>query len=278
MIEAVPGSIVLTLNLDAVLLPTQNAVVLSSEIVDFFADAVNKADLSKKPSNDATQYKFKSPEISAEERKAMYENWIYLKAFQDLMRGVRASLEEAYVALELLSKPHKTASNTTLEELLAPFRRDAAKLQFPPLLDLVNSKLIPPLNFVEAYRSLQRARNCMEHRGGIVGNVDAPGGGVMILSFPRVKLFYLRGGEEIEVEAGTVIDAQDGKDEVQIIMKLDLREKRFSRYQRLAITIKDFNEIAFACNYFASQLAEKVAAFLPSAPRQPLVQDEHPFA
>jgi hypothetical protein len=26
----------------------------------------------------------------------MVENWVYLNAFQDLMRGVRASLEEAY--------------------------------------------------------------------------------------------------------------------------------------------------------------------------------------
>ncbi|HEV7377276.1 MAG TPA: hypothetical protein VGN95_21345 [Pyrinomonadaceae bacterium] len=255
--------IALSLNPVAVLLPAQNAVVLSIEIVDFFTDAVNKADLSKKPTNDATQYKFKSPQISADERRAMYENWIYSKAFQDLMRGVRASLEEAYLFLELLSKPHSAGSSTTLEEFLTPFKREAAKLQFPPLLNLVNSKLNPPLDFVEAYNSLQRARNCMEHRNGVVGDVDAPGGGVMILSFPRVKMFYLRGDEEIEVEAGHVVDAQDGKDEVQIKMKLDLRERRFSRYQRLAITSKDFNEVAFACNYFAEQLASKVAAVPP---------------
>jgi hypothetical protein len=260
--------IVLELNPAAVLMPAQNAVVLSSEIVDFFENAIHKTDLSKKPANDATQYKFKSPEISAEERRAMYENWIYLKAFQDLMRGVRASLEEAYVFLELISKPHRAASNTTLEDLLAPLRRKATDLNFPALLDQVNSKLKPPLDFVEAYNSLQRARNCMEHRGGIVGDVDAPGGGVMILSFPRVKLFYMRGNEEIELEAGHKVDAQDGKDHVQSYMKLELREKRFSRYQRLHITSKDFNEVAFACNYFASQLAERVAAVPTGTPPQ----------
>jgi hypothetical protein len=261
------SSVSLELNLDAVIAPAQNAVVLSSEIVDFFSDAIAKADLSKKPFNDATQYKFKTPEISAADRKAMYENWIFLKAFQDLMRGVRASLEQAYLFLELLSKPQQVRSDTTLEEFLAPLRRKAAMLRFGDLLDQVNSKVDPPLNFVAAYHSLQRARNCMEHRNGIVGDVDAPGGGVMVLRFPRVKNFYLRKGEEIELEAGHIVDAADGKEQVQVFTKIDLRERRFSRYDRLSISINDFNEIAFACNYFASELAAKTAAVKPARPQ-----------
>jgi hypothetical protein len=258
-------SVNLELNLNAVIAPAQNAVVLSSEIVDFFSDAIAKADLSKKPVNTATQYKFKTPDVSAADRQAMFENWIFSKAFQDLMRGLKASLEQAYFLLELLAKPQKIKSDATLEEFLAPFRRKAALLHFGPLLDLVNSRLDPPLNFVDAYHSLQRARNCMEHRDGIVGDVDAPSGGVMILSFPRVKNFYMRKGEEIELEAGHAINAEDGNETVQILTKLELRERRFSRCHRLSISINDFNEIAFACNYFAGQLAEKIAAVPPPA-------------
>jgi hypothetical protein len=197
--EKTRSTINLELNLDAILVPAQNAVVLSSEIVDFFSDSVAKADLSKKPVNAATQYKFKTPDISAADRTAMYENWIFSRAFQDLLRGLKSSLEQAYFFLQLLEKPFKVSSEATLEEFLAPFRRQAATLHFGPLLDLVNSKFKPPLDFVNAYHSLQRARNCMEHRNGIVGNIDAPGGGVMILSFPRVKHFYVRRGEEIEL-------------------------------------------------------------------------------
>jgi hypothetical protein len=259
-------SLNLELNLDSVIIPAQNAVVLSSEIVDFFSDAMAKADLSKKPFNEATQYKFRTPEISAADRRAMYENWIFLKAFQDLMRGVRASLEQAYFFLELLSKPQMVKSDATLDEFFAPIRRKAATLNFGDLLDLVNSKFDPPLNFVDAYHSLQRARNCMEHRNGIVGDVDAPSGGVMILRFPRVKNFYFRKGLEVEIEVGHAIDAEDGKDHVQILTKIELRERRFSRYHQLSISINDFNEIAFACNYFASELATKIAAVKPARP------------
>ena len=81
----------------------------------------------------------------------------------------------------------------------------------------------------------------------------------MILKFPRVKMFYLQKGQEVEVVKGQIIDAQDGKDQVEILMRTELRERRFSKYHRVAIDIVDFNEIAFACNYFATDLATKVA-------------------
>jgi hypothetical protein len=119
----------------------------------------------------------------------MFENWIFSKAFQDLLRGLKGSLEQAYIFITLLSKRHKVASSITLDAFLAPFRREAATLHFGPLLDRVNERLKEPLPFVDAYHSLQRVRNCFEHRNGIVGEVDAPAGGVMILSFPRVNYF-----------------------------------------------------------------------------------------
>jgi hypothetical protein len=250
----------LALNLDAIIVPTQHAVVLSSELVDFLYEAMATADLSKKPSNDVTRYKFKTPDITAADRRAMFENWIFSKGFQDLMRGVRTSLEQAYVFLELATRPQKAKSDTTLAEFFAPVKRRAAALNFGQLLVQVNTKLKTPLNFVDAYNSLQRARNCLEHRNGIVGDVDARGGDVMVLSFPRVKNFYLRHGEEIELEPGHVVDARDGAAEVQIFMRIDVRERHFAKSQRLSLSLTDFNEIAFACNYFASDMAAKVAA------------------
>jgi len=91
--------VALELNLGAIIAPAQNAVVLASEIVDFVSGAMQGADLSKKPVNQGLQYRFKSPEISATERRAMYESWLYSKAFQDLLRGLKGSLELAYCSL-----------------------------------------------------------------------------------------------------------------------------------------------------------------------------------
>jgi hypothetical protein len=186
----------------------------------------------------------------------LYEGWILAKAFQDLMRGVRASLEEAYLFTELISRRYEVKSDTTLDEFISPFVARAAKKKFPDLLKHVNSKLQKPLEFAAAYQSLQNARNCLEHRHGIVGKPDVESSGTMELSFPHMKLFYERHGEEVELEAGSVVNAEDGEPDVMILMRFDVRLRHFNLGERLALTVGDFNEIAFACYHFGSQLAK----------------------
>lgn len=251
----------LQLNLDAILAPAHIAVVTSSEIVDFFFNAMRDADLSKKPENEKTQYKFKSHEQSAQDRRTTFESWVYAKAFQDLMRGVRGSLEETYLFQEIIQLK-EAKSSTTLEQLLAPFRKRAADFNFPRLLDEVNRRLKSPLEFSDSFLSLQRARNCFEHRNGIVGRIDVDHDDVMRLNFPAVKVFYMRGGEEIEVEAGHVIDTQevdrDEKEGVQILIRISQRHREFRLNERLSISLADFNEISFGCYQFASQLVGKI--------------------
>jgi hypothetical protein len=107
---------------------------------------------------------------------------------------------------------------------------------------------------------LQNTRNCFEHRGGIVGSKDVAQDGIMELSFPRMKIFYLRNGEEIEVvEGGAPVDTGDDEPEVDILLRLDVRVRRYNLGERLTLTVADFDEIAFACYHFGSQLVTGLA-------------------
>ena len=256
----------LQLNLDAILAPAHIATVTSSEVVDLFFNAMASADLSKKPENDATRYKFKSPEQSADDRRSAFESWIFSKAFQDLMRGVRGSLEQAFFFQEL-SNIKEVKSSITLDDLLAPLYKRASDLTFPNLLEKVNARLKEPLNFSDAFNSLQKARNCFEHRAGIVGKKDISSDGLMKLHFPTLKTFYLRGGEEVELKAGQILDTHDADRDsergVQIFSRLDLRHREFGLGERLSLKLADFNEIAFACHFFAVELANKFDANRP---------------
>jgi len=259
----------LQLNLDAILAPAHIATVTSSEVVDLFFNAMTSADLSKKPENDATRYKFKSPEQSAESRRAAFESWIFSKAFQDLMRGVRGSLEQAYFFQEL-SKTKEVKSDITLDDLLAPFYKRASDLSFPDLLEKVNASLKEPLIFSDAFNSLQKARNCFEHRAGIVGKKDISADGSMKLHFPTLKMFHYRGGQEVELVAGQILDThdadKDGERGVQIFSRLDLRHREFRLGERLSLDLADFNQIAFACHFFAVELANKFVGQNGEAP------------
>jgi hypothetical protein len=188
----------------------------------------------------------------------MHENWMLAKAFQDLLRAVRHALEEAHVCVALLTKKHKISSSTTLAEFLQPFQSKAASLKFPDLLGAVNEKLDSKLDFAESYRSLQLARNCPEYRDGIVSKIETHGGDRFVLSVPRMKLFYMREGAEMEIVEGDVVEPGDDRSHVEILMKLEARQRSVALGERLTFTLAEFNEIAFACHFLGQQLSSKL--------------------
>lgn len=200
--------------------------------------------------------------LNAEQRRQRHESWILSKAFQDLMRGVRSSLEEAYFFIRLMDVGRFRAGiSGTLDEILRPFREEAASMQFPPLLGAVNARLDKPLAFSQAYQSLQDARNCLEHRNGVVGQRDAKSNGKLVLQFPRILLFVERDGKWIEMSRGFVSKGE------MLKLKIDLRKREYEIGQRLEISAVDFEEIAFACSQFAGELARN----LPKQPGNPAI-------
>jgi hypothetical protein len=189
--SATAGTINLTLHPDGVAAPAHRAAVICREVVDLYFDTLSKADLSQPPSAPGdTFFRFDINGLSAEERRGVHERWVLIKAFQDLMRGVRGSLEEAYFFIALLREGKiRAPTNATLGEILAPYRAKAEAMNFPSLMEQVNRGLENPVPFAEAYGSLQSARNCLEHRDGIVGRRDVDAGGVLKISVPRAKIF-----------------------------------------------------------------------------------------
>ena len=197
--------------------------------------------------------------MTSDERRAMYENWFLAKGFQDLARGIRESLEEAALYLALISSPRKIATSATLEEALDTIRKPFSRLHFPKLLERVNSRLTAPLEFEREFLSIQKVRNCLEHRAGIVRKQDLDEDGTALtLIFPRMKIFYMRGDEEIEIARDERVDARDGQPEVQILGRLVTRSKTYQLRERVTFTVGEFSEIAMACAFFARELADKL--------------------
>jgi hypothetical protein len=235
-----------------------SAVFASTEVVNLHFNALSDESLKKPVESSGVIFRFSGPELSLDQRRAMHESWILGKAFQELLRAVRHALEEAYVLTALLAKEHKIRSNETFGDFLRPIQAKAAGLSFPKLLAAVNELLDQKLDFSDSYRSLQLARNCLEHRAGIISNSETKGGTEFILNVPRVKIFYLRGQDEIEVIAGQRVDAGDGRPEVEILMRFEVRQRSIQIGERLTFTLAEFNEVAFACNFMGQQLASRL--------------------
>jgi hypothetical protein len=253
------GQLCLELNSTRLSSIIDEAVITSSEIVNFHLSALATADLSQPAEAADARHKFRRPPIGTAERRAMHERWILAKAFQELLRAVRHSLEEAHVFVALLTRKYRIQSSSSLAEFLRPFQSKAAGLKFPELLEAVNNKFDPKIDFAPAYVSLQSARNCLEHRDGVVSKIDTHGRESLILRVPRVKIFYLRKGAEVEIEPGHKIDPGDDRTEVQGLMKIEIRERSIALGERLTFTPAEFNEIAFACHLLGQQLSAKLA-------------------
>jgi len=254
----------LGLNPDGVAVPVHRAALICREVVDLYFDALSKADLSQPPpppGDTFFRFDIKGPELSLEERRGIHERWVLAKAFQDLIRGVRGSLEEAYFFIELLNVGKiRARSNSTLDEVLAPFRAKAQQMNFPDLMAHVNRGLEKPVAFAEAYGSMQSARNCLEHRDGIVGRRDIDANGVLKISVPRLKVFVEQDGTETEVYKDFY-----AKKDTLIQMRMETRDFVFRLGEPLKIGASDFDDITFACYSFGTMLAQQLPKTAPSS-------------
>lgn len=215
-------------------------------------------------------YQFNGIGMTDTERRVTYQNWILSKGFQDLARGVRETLEEAAFYLAMIKREPGMTTLAKVEADMTAIRAAVAKLKFPKLLENVNTGLSEPMAFDAEFLSLQKVRNCLEHRGGRVGTRDVDESGNMTLSFPRLRAFYHHGEVEVEIVPGEAIDTHDtgnpfgkGK-EVPIYMNRVTRTRTYALNEPVVISASDFYEVAMACHLFASDVVAK----LPTIPAQ----------
>jgi hypothetical protein len=256
-------TIYLKLDRNMVAVPVQRAAMVSIDVVAAAMTAFAGSDLVK-PSmpNQFVRFRFRGPEMTSDERRSMYENWLLAKGFHDLARGIRESLEEAAVYLGIIANPPTRIPTTaTLEDLFASYRKTASKLLFPKLLAWVNARLTVPLEFEREFLSIQKVRNCMEHRAGIVRKQDLDGDeAAFTLRFPHLKIFYMRRNAEIEISPDERVNAEDDQPEVQILGRIESRSRIYQPGEQITFTSDEFTEIARACSFFGRELADKLPA------------------
>ncbi|MDR5660975.1 hypothetical protein [Burkholderia cenocepacia] len=253
--------VVVTFNPDAVGRPGLLAARDASEVVRFAFHAMEQTDLSTPPpiAEATISYDMGTGATSAEERRTLYESWILSKAFTELARGIRETLEEAYLftrIVGLVNQRHPTVDEFNAEQDQG--RRWAKQASFPNLINVVNEALIEPLNFSSEFESLQKVRNCLEHRGGMVGKRDIDDSGALLLSLPRLRLFYWRGEAQIELEIGARVDSGDDRKHVEVHLERVTRERKYALGELVRFSAEDFHEISHSCYMFINDLVRKL--------------------
>ena len=255
-----PRSLVikLTLNKDGVAAPAVRAAEAASNVVRWSIPALKAADLANPPSIGFMAFEINSPD-GPDEKRQRYISWILGRAFQDLARGVRETLEQAYVYTMVLRLVPQVKTYGELASCIAEIKQRANKLNVPTLTASVEAQLTTALNFGREFASMQKARNCLEHRNGVVASLDCDEDGKQLtLTLPILRFYARTEFGEAEVYPNMGVES-----EATIVAKRETRTFEYPLGSKLEFEPEQFHGFAQACWFFANDLAGK----LPEAPQ-----------
>lgn len=230
------------LNPRAVAAPVQRVATMAAQTVAASLAAFAEGELKIPTSGESVVYQFRfgDREATSDERRSMYQNWLLGKGLEDLARGVRESLEAAFVYAVVVTDAPNLTPFGKLNSAIEKERKRAQGLRFTHLLDSVSAKLTAPLLFDEEMRLLQAVRNCLEHRGGIVSKHDIKDNSALELRFTRRRLFYrCESGEEVECVPGQNIENPEKLSNAPILLGAVVEVKSFLLGETITLTVAD---------------------------------------
>lgn len=254
--------ITVTLNTAGVLAPIQRAIRQTVDVVTFCLNAIEQGDLSGWPQTDLMRFALHiNDEMSAEERKAAYTHWLLSKGFQDVARGTKQMLEEAYFYNGMVARAGGLRTWAGVQAAEQKLRQAASNKRFPQLLDEVKKRLTSPLHYERELLSLQDVRNCLEHREGIVRERDVdPATGALHLRWPRLRLFYDDEGRRIELGRGSQVEK-----DTALMADIVVEEREFKLGERVIFKADEFHDIGFGCLTIANDLVQRLPQLPASA-------------
>jgi hypothetical protein len=139
----------------------------------------------------------------------------------------------------------------------AELRRELSRKSYPCLVEKANDLCRERLILREAIESFNRARNCLEHTGGVVTTrfCDPPHRGKLTISGRRFKLFFKRGEEEVLAQLG-----KPGPENAALMLGAEDFEVQFKVDESLELSLKQFLDVLSTCTFVRADIERKLAA------------------
>ncbi len=194
--------------------------------------------------------------------KENYRTWMLTRGFGDFIKAVLAALQEAHLYCEVATiRPGKIRSFDEMRAHIDSIRVKASKLDLPTLLDRVSLRLKSPLDLREDILSINKVRNCLEHRHGVVRQPDIndQANNALVMTWRRSKIFYEKDGREIEVTTGSIVEGP-----ATVKHRFENARKVFRLGKRVQLSVDEFNQVMFTCNVLGQDIVSK----LPDLPAE----------
>jgi hypothetical protein len=251
--EPLPERVPVTLNPDGVAAPIHRSVRIAAEALAVCLPASEAYDFGQAFEIGPVMHRMRfEPVADTDSRRTELSAWIIGQAVGEIARGVRSALEEAYLFAVIATR--LPARLEELGPMVEGARREANDWGNPQLLARLGALLTGPLTFEAELTSLQRLRNCLEHRAGYVGDRDAGRGGQMTLTLPRLAIMHRVNGEAQEVQPG--VPLAEGENELWA-QRVNL-ELTFRLGERVTLSVERLGEMLAACHFLAADLLARL--------------------
>ncbi|MBI1886392.1 MAG: hypothetical protein HYS09_08810 [Chloroflexi bacterium] len=258
------------LNQNGIIAPLQRILRESFNNVALGLHAVEQYETDVLPNLPTSFFQFKIgdqeerlTEEQLEALKQSYQTWMFTTAFGEFIKAVFAALREAYLYCEVVMNwPGSFKSLDEIKSHIDSIRTKAQQFHLPTLMDRVSERLQSPLDFREHVLSINKVRNCLEHRHGVVTKKDIndPPNNSLKMKWRRSKVFYEKDGREIEVSSGSMIEGP-----ATVMHKLEDASKVFKLGERISLSVDEFNQVMFTCNVLGQDIVSKLPTLPPES-------------
>lgn len=203
---------------------------------------------------------FAKIDLSKEDFREQYTEWVLANGFRDAIESVGVLLESANRVLSVwaLIERQKAGEQVTGDMLTSIFQDTGNKfhrLGLPDKIDFIAEKHDLEINadFVGELLTANVARNCLVHRGGIVSDRDLNDENSLKLRWRALKTFIHDEDGEREILPGMKVEKKGF-----LVVRTVECEKRFLRGERVVFTVEEVSEILWSLFLFGNDLVRAI--------------------
>ena len=197
------------------------------------------------------------------EVKEEFVDWCLKNSFTEAIDCMNAFLEECRLLAAVFRLGSGTATVGQWDQIWNEERRNFHSEGFPRKIEILREEFRIQSRLEDHAISLNKARNCLVHRLGIVGPKDATGDGNLVVKWFAVRMFLV---DKVTGEETPIADqVEPTKNESNLVAKVGLFEKRFAVGEKVQFSPNELAYTMFTFYRFALELLQALERIMPTS-------------
>lgn len=170
-------------------------------------------------------------------------NWVVANGLREMIEGLDVFLADLFLLFLVANPKNNNLSQERRRKICTKFEHQG----FSSKLAELEKRYDLQTGMARYFRSLNQARNCLSHRGGVVGEVDCDSDGHLHLEWLGIDAFYTEEDGTIHFVTldtlGPIDTSGWSGDKAELTFEMKDRSLKFENGSRIEIAPRELQEI-----------------------------------